>query len=176
MGCAARWGHNQRRRVSDARPTQHLPSRLGVGDGRPKSAGRLGRDLIERDHLIMLMAERARAITTEQVARVFFNSPVTARKRVRLLRARRFLVTPEADHGIVSAAVGRRGDTHNAPLVLDWNGKYLLQKLNYELRNWDPATVALVNSRFGHTLAVSEVWSYVAAGGPRYPRRKRRGE
>jgi hypothetical protein len=145
----------------DRRNTYHHEwSSVRVG---PKSAGQLGKDLIERDHLILLMAERARTITTEQVARVFFNSHITARKRVRLLRERRFLVTPEADHGIVSAAVGHRGGTHNAPLVLDWNGKYLLEDQGYELRTWDPATVAQVNSRFGHTLAVSEVWSYVAA-------------
>lgn len=127
------------------------------------SARRLSKELNERDHLIMLMAERLGVVTTEQIARAFFDSPVTARKRVRLLRERRFLATPEVDHRVVSAAIGHRGGTHNAPLVLDWNGKYLLEHLGYDLRTWNASTVAQANSRFGHTLAVSEVWSYVAA-------------
>ena len=150
-------GHLRRRRPD----TYHHPwSTVPVG---PKSAVQLGRGLDERDHLIMLMAERAHVITTEQVARAFFNSPVTARKRIRLLRERRFLATPEVDHRMVSRAVGHRGGTHNAPLILDWNGKYLLEHQGHELRAWDPATVAQVNSRFEHTLGVSEVWSYVVA-------------
>ena len=41
----------------------------------PKSAWRLGRDLIERDHLILLVAERTRAITTEQVAQSLLQHP-----------------------------------------------------------------------------------------------------
>ena len=138
----------------------HLWSAVPVG---PRAALQMSIGLHERDFLIMLMAERAHTITTEQVARAFFDSLVTARKRMRVLRGRRFLATPEVDHRVVSSAVGHRGDTHNAPLVLDWNGKYLLEHLGYELRTWDPATVAQANSRFGHTLAVSEVWSYIVA-------------
>jgi Replication-relaxation len=138
----------------------HAWSAVPVG---PVSARKLSKGLNERDYLILLMAERSHVVTTEQIARAFFDSPVTARKRIRLLRERRFLATPEVDHRAVSAAVGHRGGAHNAPLVLDWNGKYLLEHLSYNLRTWDPATVAQANSRFGHTLGVSEVWSYIVA-------------
>ena len=138
----------------------HRWSKVPVG---PVAAQELSKGLTERDHLILLMAEQSRVLTIEQVERAFFTRHITARKRIRLLRERRFLATPEVDHRVLSAAVGRRAGTHNAPLVLDWNGKYLLEHLHYDLRSWDPATVAQVNSQFGHTLGVSEVWSYIAA-------------
>jgi hypothetical protein len=141
--------------------TYHHPwSAVPVGS---VAARKLSKGLNERDYLILLMAEKLQVITTEQVARVFFESHVTARKRIRLLRERRFLASPEVDHRIVSAAVGHRGGMHNASLVLDWNGKYLLEQVRYDLRTWDPATVAQANSRFGHTLGISEVWSFIAA-------------
>jgi hypothetical protein len=150
-------------RLRRNRPDTYHHPWSAVPVGPVVSAQKLSKGLNERDHLILLMAERAHVITTEQVARVFFDSPVTARKRIRLLRERRFLATPEVDYRVVSAAVGHRDGMHNAPLVLDWNGKYLLEHLGYQVDNWNAATVAQANIRFGHTLAVSEVWSYVAA-------------
>lgn len=138
----------------------HRWSKVPVG---PVAAQELSKGLTERDHLILFMAEQSRVLTIEQVERAFFTRPITARKRIRLLRERRFLASPEVDHRVLSAAVGHRAGTHNAPLVLDWNGKYLLEHLHYDLRSWDPATVAQVNSQFGHTLGVSEVWSYITA-------------
>lgn len=135
-------------------------SQVPVG---PIAVSALSKGLNERDHFILLIAEQLQVVTTEQIARAFFDSPVTARNRVRFLREKRFLASPEADHITVSAAVGRRDGIHNAPLVLDWNGKYLLEHMHYDLPTWNPATVAQVNNRFGHTLGVSELWSYMAA-------------
>jgi hypothetical protein len=138
----------------------HRWSRVPVG---PVAAQELSKGLNERDHLILVFAEHLKVVTVEQLSRVFFDSTVTARNRIRLLRERRFLASPEVDHHVVSAAVGHRAGSHNAPLVLDWNGKYLLERLHYDLRTWDPATVAQVSSQFGHTLCVSELWSYMVA-------------
>ncbi len=138
----------------------HQWSKVPVG---PVAAQQLREGVDERDHLILLIAEQLGMVTTEQTERALFDSSVTARNHIRLLRGRRFLASPEVDHRMVSAAVGHRAGTHNAPLVLDWNGKYLLESLHYDLRTWNPSTVAQVNSQFGHTLGLSEVWSYVVA-------------
>ena len=138
----------------------HQWSKVPVG---PVAAQELSEGLDERDHLILLIAEQLGMVTTEQIERALFDSSVTARNHMRLLRGRRFLASPEVDHRMASAAVGHRAGTHNASLVLDWNGKYLLESLHYDLRTWDPSTVAQVNSQFGHTLGVSEVWSYIVA-------------
>ncbi len=138
----------------------HKWSKVPVG---PVAAQELSKGLDERDFRILVMTEQMRVVTTEQIARAFFDSPVTARKRVRSLRERRFLASPEVDHQVLGAAVGHRAGIHNAPLVLDWNGKYLLEHQHHDLRTWNPATTAQVNSQFGHTLGVSELWSYMVA-------------
>ena len=41
------------------------------------------------------------------------------------------------------------------------SGEYADDGEQHEITRWNPATVAQVNSRFGHTLGVSEIWSYI---------------
>ncbi|MEO5953849.1 MAG: hypothetical protein ABIQ44_15410, partial [Chloroflexia bacterium] len=52
----------------------------------------------------------------------------------------------------------------NPTYVLDWNGFYYLSRHSgRRLSNWHPSSVAHISSRFKHTLAVSEIWSYLGA-------------
>jgi hypothetical protein len=128
-----------------------------------KPAYMLSVGLTERELHIMLIVEQLRVVTLEQITRVYFDSNITARKRLRLLRQRRYLASPEVDHHVVTAAVGRRPNMNNTPFILDWNGKYLLEQHDHILTTWNPATVAQVNGRFAHIVCVSEIWSYIMA-------------
>jgi hypothetical protein len=138
----------------------HRWSEVAVGR---KPAYMLSVGLGDRDLNIMSTAEQLRVVTLEQITRAYFDRNITARKRLRLLRQRRYLASPEVDHQVVSAAVGRRPNVNNAPFILDWNGKYLLEQEGYTLCTWNPATVAQVNGRFAHIVCVSEIWSYIMA-------------
>lgn len=138
----------------------HKWSRIAVGR---QPAFALSRGLYERELHIMSIAERLRIVTSEQITRAYFNSNTTAHKHLRKLRQRRYLASLEVGHQLITTAVGRRYAIKNTPLVLDWNGKYLLEQEEYRLKIWNPATVAQINGRFSHILCVSEIWSYIMA-------------
>jgi hypothetical protein len=122
---------------------------------------------------LLKAVEQLGVMTSEQLARAFFNSPRSAYNRLLLLVERRFLVRLGVDAATIQTAVGYQGSDQaagsarqrkNPAYVLDWNGYYLLSvHHNYPVSNWRPATAAVITSRFGHTLGISEIWSYLVA-------------
>jgi Replication-relaxation len=139
----------------------------------PVAAALLSEGFPSRDIALLKAVEQLGIMTSEQLARSFFNSPRSAYNRLLLLAERRFLVRLGVDAAMVRSAVGHdvshQGADNEFPrknpaYILDWNGYYLLAvHHSYPVRNWRPATAAVITSRFGHTLGISEVWSYIVA-------------
>lgn len=135
----------------------------------PTDALLLSEGFLPRDIALLRATEQLGIVTTEQLARAFFNSPRSAYKRLLTLAGRRFLARISADAAAIRSATeswNMNGDhpRKNPAYVLDWNGYYLLTvHHSYQARNWRAATAAVVTSRFGHTLGISEVWSYLVA-------------
>lgn len=139
----------------------------------PVAAALLSEGFPARDIALLKAVEQLGVMTSEQLARAFFNSPRSAYNRLLLLAERRFLVRLGVDAATIRTAVGYQGSHQvagsarprkNPAYALDWNGFYLLSAHhNYPVTNWRPATAAVITSRFGHTLGISEIWSYLVA-------------
>ncbi|HKP53212.1 MAG TPA: hypothetical protein VJ183_11245 [Chloroflexia bacterium] len=186
------------------RPPDKRTNWPSVPVGRAASL-RLAHGLTEREVEIMRFAERFRMVTLHQVRRAFFNSDIPAFKLVHKLRMGRFLAKLDIPAAALRSSLGlgaeaaMASDVPDVVLVLDWNGYYYLRyhadpdaPLGYGevdeerqrpgsgeglITRWHPASVAQTTSRLGHTLAVSDVWSYVTAAAratyerptPQYP-------
>ncbi len=144
----------------------------------PADALRLSTGLTSRDIAVLIYIEQLGMATTEQLARAFFNSSRSAYNRLRMLSERRFLARVAADPVTVRIATGAGGKlwdqndalqigeprTWNPAFSLGRNGYYLLTiHHGYRARNWQASAEGAVTSRFGHTIGVSEVWSYLVA-------------
>jgi hypothetical protein len=139
----------------------------------PVAAALLSKGFPARDIALLKAIEQLGVMTSEQLARAFFNSPRSAYNRLLLLAERRFLVRLGVDAATIRTAVGYGGSDQvagsalprkNPAYALDWNGYYLLSAHhNYPVSNWRPSTAAVITSRFGHTLGISEIWSYLVA-------------
>jgi hypothetical protein len=120
--------------------------------------------LTDREVEILLTVERLNFATAEQLSRAFFNSHRSAYEALLPLVSRRFLANRGVAASMIDSAVGHYSPPRNPAYVLDWNGYYYLTgHLGYRLRNWSPSTAAVVTSRFGHTIGISEIWSYLLA-------------
>src|SRR5688572_13309273 len=144
----------------------------------PEDALRLSAGFTERDIALLVSVERLGTVTAEQLARAFFNSSRSAYNRLRLLSEHRFLRRVAADPATMRNATGTEGGRGNQSdgrragkagpwnpaFSLDRNGYYLLTGHHgYRARNWQASTAGAVTSRFGHTIGVSEIWSYLVA-------------
>lgn len=120
--------------------------------------------LTDREIEILLAVEQLGRATAEQLARAFFNSHRSAYETLLPLVNRRFLTNIGAQAFLIRSAVSHQPPPRNPVYILDWNGYYYLSNhLGYRLRNWHPSTAALVTSRFGHTIGISDIWSYLLA-------------
>ena len=130
----------------------------------PKAAVHLSKGFTDREIAILVAVEQLGMVSAEQFARAFFNTHRSAYEMLLSMAQKRFLVNPGADPMIIRRAVGHRPPPRNPVYALDWNGAYLLAyKHNHPLSNWRPSTAALISTRLGHNLGVSEIWSYFMA-------------
>ncbi len=130
----------------------------------PRDAVELSKGFTDKEIAILVAVEQLGMISAEQLARAFFNTHRSAYEKLLIMAQKRFLVNPGADPLIVRRAVGHRPPPRNPVYALDWNGAYLLAYChNYPLPNWRAATAALITTRLGHNLGVSETWSYLLA-------------
>ena len=130
----------------------------------PRAAVQLSRGFTDRDIAVLVAVEQLGMVTAEQLARAFFNTHRSAYERLLLLAQKRFLVNVGADTAIVRRALAHRPPPRNPVYALDWNGAYLLAyEHEHHLDHWRPSTAALITTRLGHNLGVSEVWSYMVA-------------
>jgi hypothetical protein len=128
----------------------------------PRAAVQLSRGFTDREIAMLAAVEQLGMVTAEQVARAFFNTHRSAYERLLLLSQKRFLVNVGADASIVRRALAHRSPPRNPVYALDWNGAYLLSyEHRHNLDNWRPSTAALITTRLGHILGVSEVWSHI---------------
>jgi hypothetical protein len=148
---------NHRGYLLRERPGSNVP----VG---PTAAVQLSDGLTDREICALMFVEQLGMATPEQLARVFFKTTRSAYETLMPVVRRRFLANIGADLAQIRRALGHRPPPRSPAYILDWNGAYLLPaQHDYQLRNWRPSTVALITSRFGHNLGVSEVWSYLLA-------------
>lgn len=143
----------------------------------PAAAMLLSQGLTDRDMHILKACEQLGVLTAEQAGRAFFNDPRSAYTRLRFLESRRFLAKLSVDRSMVYRATScgyqpafspsspvTVQDRRNPVYILDWNGYYLLTRCyGYAARNWQPATVGVVNARVEHNLGICEAWSYIVA-------------
>ncbi len=127
-----------------------------------------------RETAILEACEQLGVLTVEQVARAFFNNPRSAYTQLRFLESRRFLARIQVDRSTIRLATATAYEPglqfangrhrRNPVYILDWNGYYLLtEQYGYRPRNWNPARAGVVTSRVGHSLGISELWSYLVA-------------
>ncbi len=130
----------------------------------PKAALLLSNGLAERDISTLMAVEQLGIVTTEQIARAFFNTQRSAYETLLTLIKKRFMANIGADSSIIRRAVGHRPPPRSPAYILDWNGAYYLANhRGYRLRNWRASTAALITPRFGHTVGIGEIWSYLLA-------------
>lgn len=126
-------------------------------------ATRLGRKLDALDLEVLSAVGSHGRMTVEQLWRMLFRSAVTTEKRIRRLCNLRFLAKLEVTPAQLQSWIGRRPSIHNAVVILDWNGAYLLKAREASSLKWNPATVARLDGHLGHAVSVSEAYSYIVA-------------
>ena len=130
----------------------------------PRAAALLSKGFTDREVAMLMAVEQLGLVSAEQLGRAFFNTHRSAYEALLALARKRFLVNLCVDPQIIRRAVGHRPPQRNPVYALDWNGSYLLaHEQYYSLHNWRPATAARLTMRVGHTLGISDIWSYLVA-------------